>query len=334
MRYVRFLGMFLGGVALFGFTGAQTGWAAYSSPTDTTSRSVSASGFDGRFRLAVTGDTTIPALETESASMVPPEELEPEKKKKKKRKTKVSQAPKPKPKPVEKKEEEGFLSKTYDSLFGDDEKKPEPKAGKAKSAKSKNSKAKDAKAEEEEGFLTNALKTLVGEDEEEGKGKAKEEINPLEAAPTVSATKGKDKGHKTKTAKTETKEQLKSSFEQLIGSGDKGDGGKESAPADDAKATQSAKKDDSGSLLGNLLSGDKDDKGKTKQAKVEKAKAKAEPVEQKKPRKLQSRKAANSKAIGSEEEQLEKDRGGVKKDNNLLKESFKSLLDKKEQEGK
>ena len=111
--------------------------------------------------------------------------------------------------------------------------------------------------------------------------------------PTGSATHKKAE-EKPKTAKSETKKTLKDSFEKLIGVG-----------AVDKSATETKP-------------------AVTKQAKAEKTvEKKAAPL---KPKRVTAR-----KYIENEEAQLEKDRGGVKKGKNVLKESFKALvIDSKE----
>ena len=73
-----------------------------------------------------------------------------------------------------------------------------------------------------------------------------------EVAPTVSATKKVEQFEPT-TAKSETKETLKQSFENLVDMG----GGKDPGDSGDA---QSAKKDDGGLLTKILGGGDKKDK--------------------------------------------------------------------------
>lgn len=247
-----------------------------------------------------------------------------------------------------KEEEEGFFSKTLKSLVGDDDKKKKS-AGK-----------KDGK-KEEEGFFTETLKTLVGKDDDKAEKKAKKKrLNPMEVAPTASATKEKEKFQPT-TAKTETKATLKDSFSKLVdlgeskdkgGSSQEGDpsgkkkekgllskylggGDKKDKPAagkpvkgtlaketKEAKITKEAKKDEGGLLDSILGGGDKKkDQTTTKQVKVEKKVN--QPAPGKKPRKLTAK-----QTLGDEEKQLEKDRGGTEKGKNVLKESFKSLLKK------
>lgn len=205
---------------------------------------------------------------------------------------------------------------------------------------------------EEEGFFSKTLKSLLGNEDDKGKTKTrKKPLNPMEVAPTVSATKKVEQFEPT-TAKSETKETLKQSFESLIDMG----GGKDPGDSGDA---QSAKKDDGGLLTKILGGGDKKDKPaagkqvkgtpreKTKEAKKDegglldsilgggdkkkdptaakpvKVKAKVSPPAHTQPRKITAK-----QTVGSEAENLEKDRGGTQKGKNILKESFKSLLKK------
>ena len=117
----------------------------------------------------------------------------------------------------------------------------------------------------------------------------KEALNPINMVPTGSAKKKKEE--QPKTAISETKKTLKDSSEKLIGVGavDK--------PAEETKPAV------------------------TKQAKAEK------PVQKKAaPPAPQPKRITARKYLEEEEAQLEKDRGGVAKGKNVLKESFKTLV--------
>ena len=197
------------------------------------------------------------------------------------------------------KKEEGLLTKTLNTLVGDDKKDEKKAVSKPqKPEPQKVAKKKDEPEKKEEGFLTKTLKTLVGGDEDEDKKKSKKEettakkeaLNPINMVPTGSAKKKKTE-EQPKTAISETKKTLKDSFEKLIGVGtvDK--------PAEEAKPAV------------------------TKQAKAEK------PVEKKAaPPAPQPKRITARKYLEEEEAQLEKDRGGVAKGKNVLKESFKTLV--------
>ena len=113
------------------------------------------------------------------------------------------------------KQEEGLLTKTFNSLMGGDEDK---KNSVSKSKPQKTAKKKPEPAKKEEGLLTRTLKSLVGNDQKEEKTAKKKSLNPIGMDPTGSATHKKvEEGPKT--AKSETKQTLKDSFEKLIGVG-------------------------------------------------------------------------------------------------------------------
>ncbi|MDH5762995.1 MAG: hypothetical protein OEZ51_08440 [Nitrospinota bacterium] len=237
------------------------------------------------------------------------------------------------------KEEEGFLTKTLRSIVGeDDPKKEDPAKGKLQKTVGKQS-----EKEEEEGFLTKALKSIVGEDDKDKKETEKNALNPINMAPTGSAAHKEDQ-EQPKTAKSETKEKLKDSFEKLIGVGavkdqdatsedavrsaGKGTQDSEASPG----GTKSARKEDSGGLLDGILGGEKArDTAEAQQAKVDaedKPEVKPAATTTSKPRKI----AAQHRA--EDEDREIEDNRGVKKGKNVLKESFKTLLkeEKKEDE--
>lgn len=343
MWHLRFFGTQFAVLALLSFMGSQAALAGYPASSEfSISQSQEARGLDGAFQLAVMGSSTSPLdIPTETfpkkaqpvikkPKVTPPAVKKPKansnkasKPKKKKVKTaKVKKAPAKQSAPVVvKKEEDGFLTKTLKTLVGDDgtskslEKKEEglltktlntlvgddkkdKKKAVSKPKKPEPQKVAKKKAEpekKEEGFLTKTLKTLVGGDDDKKKSKKeetakKEVLNPINMVPTGSAKK-KKKEEQPKTAISETKKTLKDSFEKLIGVGtvDK--------PAEDTKPAV------------------------TKQAKAEKpvVKKAAPPAPQ--PKRITAR-----KYLEEEEAQLEKDRGGVAKGKNVLKESFKTLV--------
>ncbi len=271
-------------------------------------------------------------------------------------------------KPVEnkpEKEEPGIISKTLSKLMGDDKDKAAEKDSTKKAtkgSKAETEKNVDTQPEKEEpGLLTRALKKLVGGDEDK-KETQNNPLNPINVAPTVSATKKMEEDQKSKTAKSETKATLKSSFKKLIGvdaAKDKakasvaktakqedsgvmstfkkilGGGDKKEKPAAGKPAgkappadTKQAKKDSGGLLEG--IMGDGDQK-KTSAASEKQAQADQTEAPGTKPVSGSSRKYLGQQG---EEEQLEEDRGGVKKGKNILKESFKILVkdDKKKED--
>ena len=189
-----------------------------------------------------------------------------------------------------------MLTKTLNTLVGDDKKDEKKAVSKPKKPKPQKVAKKKAEPEKkEEGFLTKTLKTLVGGDDDKKKSKKeettakKEALNPINMVPTGSAKKKKEE--QPKTAISETKKTLKDSFEKLIGVGAVDKSAEEPKPA------------------------------VTKQAKAEK------PVEKKAaPPAPQPKRITARKYLEEEEAQLEKDRGGVAKGKNVLKESFKTLV--------
>ena len=344
MWHLRFFGTQFAVLALLSFMGSQAAQAGYPVSSEfSMDQSQEARGLDGSFQVAVMGSSTSPLdIPTEKfpkkapskkpviekPQAAPPAVEKPKanskkasKPKKKKVKTaNVKKAPAKKSAPVVvKKEEDGFLTKTLKTLVGDgstskslekkeeglltktlntlvgDDKKDEKKAvSKPKKPKPQKVAKKKAESEKkEEGFLTKTLKTLVGGDDDKKKSKKeettakKEALNPINMVPTGSAKKKTEE--QPKTAISETKKTLKDSFEKLIGVGAK--------PAEETKPPV------------------------TKQAKAEK------PVEKKAaPPAPQPKRITARKYLEEEEAQLEKDRGGVAKGKNVLKESFKTLV--------
>ncbi len=265
--------------------------------------------------------------------------------------------------PKPEKEEPGLLTKTLNKLIGNDKDQPAEKDSKkksAKTAKTKTAKAADPKPEKEEpGLLTKALKKLVGSDDDKKKDAKKNPLNPINIAPTASATqKPKEDKPQAKTVMTETKAALKDSFKKLIGvdaARDKakasgtvvksakqeesgvtstlkkilGVGDNKDQPAGKAPPakTRQAKKEESGGLFKGILDGD-GKKKKSTTAKQAQAETSEEPA-------VKRTSGQTRKYLGkiSEEDQLDEDRGGVKKGKNILKESFKALVaDEKKEE--
>jgi hypothetical protein len=251
----------------------------------------------------------------------------------KKSEAKQAQAKKPE------KEEEGFLTKTLKSIVGEDD----PKGKGPAKGKLQKTAGKQQDKNEEEGFLTKALKSIVGEDKKEKQETKKNALNPINMVPTGSAAQKKDQ-EQPKTAKSETKEKLKDSFEKLIGVGavKEKDASSEGAVRSAAKGTQdseasssgtkSAGKKDSGGLLDGFLGGGKaKDATEAQQAKVDtedKPEVKPAVTKTSKPRKITAQ-----RRVQDEEQEIEDNRG-IKKGKNVLKESFKTLLkeEKKEDE--
>ncbi len=354
MWHSRFFGALLAVLALPGFTGGQMVLAAYPTSLEVSmSPSQETRGLDGSFQLAVMGGGTAPLdmPPEKSPAIVQPEKpvietpkaipvvVQPEKpvvetpkttpkvskpRKKKVKKADVKKAPAKQPA----KEEEGFLTKTFNQLIGNDD----DKKGAASNSQIQKTAGKTPE-KEEEGLLTKTLKTLVGGDKKEEEKKAKKNpLSPLNTAPAGSAPKKKVE-EQPKTAKSETKKTLKDSFEKLIGVGAVSDqGDPKSAKADTdklAEETKSAKQKESGGLLEGILGGS-DKKGAssaTQQAKVKETVKKA-PAPAKKTRKLAAKKyvADDEK---KEEGQSSGNYGGAQKGKNLLKESFKTLVDDK-----
>ena len=361
MRHFRLFQTILASLAFMGFMGSQTALSAYPAGSEfSVNQPPKSRGPGGSFQLAVMGTSTspldipvkkIPNTEipkaqspkpaVEKAKAAPKSSSKP--KKKKVKTVKAQKAPKKKPVVVEKKEEEGFLTKTLKTLVGgnesaknpaskslveksvgknskppedeglltktlktlvsDDEKEKKKSAAKPKPQKTAGKKAEPKKKQEkkqEEGLLTKTLKTLVGGDEDEKEKKKektakKKSLDPIHMVPTGSVTHKKEKVKKeeTKTAKSETKKTIKESFEKLIGVGAVD---KEKIETTPDKATQQAKA-------------------------VKKVEEKPAPPAPPRPKRITAR-----KYIEEEEAQLEKDRGGVKKGKNILKESFKTLV--------
>ncbi len=242
--------------------------------------------------------------------------------------------------PKPEKEKPGLLTKTLKLLVGGDD------ANKEDASQAKLEKASgNAPEKEEPGLLIKTLKKLVGGDDDKKKDpqKAKQiPLNPINIAPTVSATqKQKEDKPQVKTAKTETKATLKDTFKKMIGV----DAAKEMAKASDT-VVKSAKQEESGvtATLKKILggSGKKDPPaGKAQPAETQQAK-KQESGTAKQAQAKTSEEPAVKRTSGqtrkylgkpSEQDQLEEDRGGVKKGKNILKESFKILVqDEKKEE--
>ena len=341
MWHFRFFGTLLTVLALLGFMGSQRVLAAYPLASEfSMSQPQETRGIDGSFQLAVMGNSAIPLdiptekfpkkVKSEKPAVENPKATpKVSKPKKKKVKTaKVKKAPAKKSVTVE--EEEGFLTRTLKMLVGGDEAKKSPtsksllqkSAGKksepakkeeglltktfnslmsgdedkkesvSKSKPQKTAKKKPEPEKKEEGLLTRTLKSLVGgdqKDKKEEKAAKKNVLNPINMAPAAGSATHKKAEESPKTAKSETKKTLKDSFEKLIGVGAVDKSAIETKPA------------------------------ATKQAKAEK------PVEKKaappRPKRITAR-----KYIENEESHLEKNRGGVEKGKNVLKESFKTLV--------
>jgi len=334
MWHSRFFGAILAVLALLGFTGGQMALAAYPTSLEVSmSPSQETRGLDGSFQLAVMGGGTAPldmppekspaivqpakpVVETPKATPVAVQPAKPvvetpkttpkvsKPRKQKVKKAKVKKAPAKQPA----KEEDGFLTKTFKQLVGSDDDKK-----KAASNSQIQKTAGKTPEKEEDGFLTKTLKTLVGGDKKEEEKKAKKNpLSPLNTAPAGSAPKKKVE-EQPKTAKSETKKTLKDSFERLIGVGAVSDEG-DSKPAKSDKPVEEAK------------SAKKKDSLATKQAEVKGTVKKASASA--KPKKLTAKKYAADDEKG-EEAQSSGNYGGAKKGKNLLKESFKTLVDDK-----
>lgn len=341
MRRINFLGISFAMLALLGLMASGQALAAYSaSPDFSMNRPLAASPSEGSFKLAVTVGNealqlALPEKPAETAVVPKPEKIKkkevkkaskPKKKKVKTAQSKKSEAQKAQVKKPEK-EEESFLTKTLKLLVGGDDVKKED-ASKVKLEKASGK----APEKEEPGLLTKTLKKLMGGDDDQkiDPEKAKQNpLNPLNIAPTVSATqKQKEDKPQAKTAKTETQVTLKDSFKKLIGV----DAAKDKAKTLDT-VVKSSKQEESGltATLKKILGGGdkKDQPAETQQAKKKdstaakqvRAKTSEEPAI--KPTSGQTRKYLGKQ---SEEDQLDEDRGGVKKGKNILKESFKILV--------
>lgn len=330
MRYFRFLGTILTVLGLLGFIGSQTALAGYPISSEfSMSQPQSARGLDGSFQIAVVNGSTTPLgnppeqppaeVESEKPALQKPKAVRKSSNPKNKKVNKASVKKVPAKKPAE---EEGFLTKTFNQLVGsDDDKKKDASKSQVKKTAGK------APAQEDESLLTKTLKTLVGGEEKEEKTAKKNSLNPINTTPADTKTK-KIVQEKPKTAKAETKQTLKDSFEKLIGVGaveDKGDS--QSAKTDKpAGKTKSAKKEESGGLLEGILGGSDDKKVATakKPVKAENAVKKSPaPAE---PKKLAARKYPVDPDVADDHDQVEKNYGGAKKGKNLLKESFKTLV--------
>ena len=204
------LGTPLAALALLGFVGSQPALAAYSMSSEFSSHQPQEfRGLDGSFQLAVMGNSGDPlSIPTETfhkkkAQPEKPAVVKPKaapkasKPKKKKAKTaQVRKAPAKKPAVVPVKEEEGFLSKTFNTLIGGSEDKKNP------ASKSLVKKSEDpAPAKEEEGLLTKTLSTLVGGDEKDKKDAASKP-KPQKTAGKKPEPEKKEGGLLTKTLKS------------------------------------------------------------------------------------------------------------------------------------
>lgn len=351
----RFLGISFAVLACLGLMDRGQALAATSaSPDFSMNRPLAASPSEGSFKLAVNAgsQSTQPALPeqpTEKAAVPKPEKIKkkevqkaskPKKKKVKAARSKKSEVKKAQVKKPEK-EEEGFLTKTLKVLIGGDDaskSKPDKASGKVP-------------AKEEGGLLTQTLKKLVGgdDDQKQDQKQARQNpLNPINIAPTVSATqKQKKDPPQAKTAKTDVDTTLKGSFKKLIGV----DAAKDKASTTVVKSSKQEESGVAATLKKILGGGDKKDPpaagkpaGKAQSAKTQKAKieasatAKQAQAKTAEPPAVQRTSGQTRKYLGkmSEDEQLEEDRGGVKKGKNILKESFKTLVadeNKKEEAG-
>ena len=243
MWHSRFFGALLAVLALLGFVDNQAVLAAYPTSSEfSKSQPQRVRGVEGAFQLAVMGGSTAPsAMPTEKpvkeAPVVVPQEksikkVQPEKpavktpkvspkkvpksrkaskpRKKKVKKADAKKAPDKKPE----KEKDGFITKTFKQLIGNDNGKKEATS---KSQIQKTA-GKEAAEKEEGGLLTRAMKSLVGGGDKEEKTAKKNSLNPLTAPDSRSAVKKKE-DERPKTAKSEAKKSLKDSFEKLIGVG-------------------------------------------------------------------------------------------------------------------
>ncbi len=347
MRQISFLGTVFATLALWGFlTGPVAAYPTWQAPVKP-SGATAVSNWErmAEAKPAKPADPKPgkeePGLLTKALNKLigndkdPPAEKDTKKKSAKSSKTKTAKTARQKPE----KEEPGLLTKTLKLLVGGDD------ANKADASKVKLEKSSGKATEKEEpGLLTQTLKKLVGGDGDKKKDpeKAKQNLlNPLNIAPTVSATqKQKEDKPQVKTAKTETKATLKDSFKKLIGV----DAAKDKAKALDT-VVNSAKQEESGvtaALKKILGGGDKKDPpaGKAQPAETQQAKKKSGTTKQAQAKTseepaVKRTSGQTRKYLGqqSEANQLEEDRGGVKKGKNILKESFKILVqDEKKEE--
>jgi hypothetical protein len=344
MWHYRFFGALLTVLAILGFIGSQTALASYPGSAEF-SKDQATRGAKDSFRLAVVGGgSAIPlGIPTEPS----PEKKQPAKstvekpkatqkkksentstpKKKKVKKADVKNSPAEKPV-----EEEGFLTKTFKQLVGSDDDKKEATS---KPQLQKTAGKKYEPAKEEEGLFTKTLKTLVGGDKKEEKTAKKNTLDPINVAPTGSASSEKKEEEKSKTAKSETKKTLKDSFEKLIAVGAVKEDDKASQATKPAEPTKSAKTEESGGFLDGILGGSKKKKDTApapKQAKVEDV----EDTVEKTPAPAKPKRITAKKYVADEEEEepTNKSYGGAQKGKNVLKESFKTLVtdDKKQEE--
>jgi hypothetical protein len=354
MWHFRFFGTILAVLALLGFMESPTALAAQPDSSEfSMSQPRDTRGLVGTFQLAVMGNNAVPLdmpvenfsqkAQPEKPAVEKPKATPQKASKPKKKKVKTARVKKaPAKKPVAAvKEEEGFLARTLKTLLhdGDDKKKAASKSMLQKSAgeepaleekeglltktfnmlvsdgddkkKSPSSESPPQKTAEnkkskpekkEDGLLTKTLKRLMGGDKKEEQTAKKTDLNPIGMVPG-SATKKKTE-EQPKTAKSETKATLKDSFEKLIGVGNVKDAG-DSQPAKNKE------------FAGPLGGGDKKNSSKL---------VKAEETVEKTPAPAKPRKFTARKYVDNEEAQLEKNRGGVEKGKNVLKESFKHLV--------
>jgi hypothetical protein len=340
MWHFRFFGTILTVLALLGFMESRMALAAYPISSEfSTNQAQEVLGLDGSFQLAVMGNGAAPLdiptekfpkkVKSEKPAVEKPKatpEVSKKASKPKKKKVKLAKVKKAPAKKSVVVEEEGFFTRTLKTLVGGDGDKKSP-ASKSLVQKSAGKTPEPAKKEEgllsktlntlvggdedkkksiskpkpqktagkkpepekeEEGLLTKTFKSLVGSDDKVEKEEKTAKKKSLSSINMAPAAGMTPKKEKSKTAKSETKKTLKDSFQKLIGVG-----------SVDKAAT-------------------KPEPEVTKKAEVKKVVEKKAPPQ---PKRITAR-----KYIEQEEAQLEKDRGGVKKGKNVLKESFKTLV--------
>jgi hypothetical protein len=357
MWHFRFIGKLLSALALLGFVECQTALAAYPISSEfSMNQPQEAQGPTGSFQLAVMGGGAIP-LDIPQEKF--PQKAQPEKpavnktkaipkaskpKKKKVKKAKVNKAKitkdkvkkAPAKKAVVAKEEDGFLTKTFKTLVGDDDNKKSPAANTLVQKK-----PGEKSETKEDGFLSKTLNTLVGGDDD--KKKASSKPKPQKTAEKKPEPEKKDEGLFTKTLKTlvggEKKDKKDKKVEKtakknaldpisMVPTGSASHKKKvEENPNTAISETKKTLKDSFEKLIG--VGSTEKPVEETKPAPTEQAEIKKVSVEEKVVKKAappKSKRITARKYVEDEEAQLEKDRGGTEKGKNVLKDSFKKLV--------
>lgn len=351
MWHFRFFGKLLSALALLGLMECQTALAAYPISSEfSMNQPHEAQGPAGSFQVAVMGGGAIP-LDIPQEKF--PQKAQPEKpavkktkatpkaSKPKKKKIKKAKINKPKVKkapakqPVVAKEEDGFLTKTFKTLVGDDDNKNPA----ANSLAQKKPGEKSGK--EEDGFLSKTLNSLVGDGD--GKKKASSKPKPQKTAEKKPEPEKKDEGLFTQTLKKlvgsekqdkKDKKVAKTSKKNaldplsMVPTGSASHKKKvEEKPNTAISETKKTLKDSFEKLIG--VGSTEQPVEATKPAPTEQAEIKKVSVEEKDVKKAappQPKRITARKYVEDEEAQLEKNRGGTEKGKNVLKDSFKKLV--------